>query len=152
MNKIINIDNKGIDLIKSFEGFESKAYKCPAGVVTIGYGATYWLDGSKIVIGQTITEEKAVELLKAMLVSYNKAVDSMTRDNITQGQFNALVSFAYNCGVNALKGSTLLKKVNLNPNDPSIEKEFLKWNKANGKVLSGLTNRRIAESKMYFNK
>lgn len=152
MNKIFNIDNKGIDLIKSFEGFESKAYKCPAGVVTIGYGATYWLDGSKIVIGQTITEEKAVELLKAMLVSYNKAVDSMTRDDITQSQFNALVSFAYNCGINALKGSTLLKKVNLNPNDPFIEKEFLKWNKANGKPLSGLTNRRIAESKMYFNK
>jgi len=150
MSKIFSIDNKGIDLIKQFEGFESKAYVCPAGVVTIGYGATYWLDGSKIVKGQTIDITKATELLKTMLSSYNKSVDSMTRDDISQNQFNALVSFAYNCGINALKGSTLLKKVNINPNDISIKDEFKKWNKANGKALQGLTNRRIAESNMYF--
>ncbi len=148
--KVTSISNKGIDLIKSFEGFESKAYVCPAGVVTIGYGATYWEDGRKIKLGETITQEKAIVLLNNMLIPYCKGVDSMTRDDVSQSQFDALVSFAYNCGLQALKGSTLLKKVNAMPNDMTIADEFLKWNKANGKALAGLTRRRKAESDMYF--
>ena len=76
----------------------------------------------------------------------------LVKSKITVNQLNALTSFAYNVGVANLQKSTLLKLVNINPNDGNIAKEFLKWNKANGKVLNGLTNRRIAESALYFTK
>ena len=75
---------------------------------------------------------------------------SYCRDDISQSQFDALVSFAYNLGPNSLKSSTLLKKVNANPSDPTIKDEFLKWTKAGGKVLKGLVLRREAEAALYF--
>jgi lysozyme len=84
------------------------------------------------------------------LNKFGKQVDSFTRDDLTQSQFDALTSFCYNLGGGNLKSSTLLKKVNLNPNDPTIKAEFLKWNKAGGKVLAGLTRRREAEATLYF--
>jgi lysozyme len=99
-----------------------------------------------------ITEEQAVELLANMLVSFEKYVDSYCVDTITQNQFDALVSFAYNLGPANLKASTLLKKVNANPNDDSIKLEFMKWVKAGGKTLKGLIRRREAESELYFKK
>jgi lysozyme len=74
----------------------------------------------------------------------------MTRDDITQNQFDALVSFAYNVGLEAFRKSTLLKKVNANPNDKLISNQFLRWNKSRGRVLQGLTNRRIEEARIYF--
>lgn len=149
--KVIKASQKGLDLIKRFEGLELKPYKCPAGIPTIGYGNTYYPSGSKVKLTDpVITKEKAEELLKFLLGSYEKSVDSFCRDDINQNQFDALVSFAYNCGVNNLKSSTLLKKVNANPNDPTIKAEFLKWNKANGRVLAGLTKRRQAEADLYF--
>jgi lysozyme len=80
----------------------------------------------------------------------NKKVDSYCVDTINQNQFDALVSFCYNVGPGNLKSSTLLKKVNANPNDPTIRTEFLKWNKGGGKVLAGLTRRRTAEANLYF--
>jgi lysozyme len=98
---------------------------------------------------KAITEGQASTMLMNMLRSYEKSVDSFCRDDINQNQFDALVAFAYNVGVNALKGSTLLKKVNKNPQDVTIRNEFLKWNKANGRALKGLTNRRIAEADLY---
>ncbi len=98
----------------------------------------------------TITLGEAIELLKHMLVSFEKYVDSYCRDDINQNQFDALVSFAYNLGPANLKNSTLLKKVNANPNDPTIKDEFLKWNKAAGKPLKGLTKRRESEANLYF--
>jgi lysozyme len=97
-----------------------------------------------------ITPQKAEELLKFLIQSYEKDVDSFCRDDISQNQFDALASFAYNCGPRNLKSSTLLKKVNLNPNDPTIRAEFMKWNKGGGKVLAGLTKRRQAEADLYF--
>lgn len=149
--KVIKASQKGLDLIKRFEGLELKPYKCPAGIPTIGYGNTYYPSGSKVKLTDpAITKEKAEELLKFLLGSYEKSVDSFCRDDISQNQFDALVSFAYNCGVNSLKSSTLLKKVNANPNDPTIKAEFLKWNKASGRVLTGLTKRRQAEADLYF--
>lgn len=149
--KVTKASQKGLDLIKRFEGLELKPYKCPAGIPTIGYGNTYYPSGSKVKLTDpTITKEKAEELLKFLLGSYEKSVDSFCRDDISQNQFDALVSFAYNCGVNNLKSSTLLKKVNANPNDPTIKAEFLKWNKASGRVLAGLTKRRQAEADLYF--
>lgn len=149
--KVTKASQKGLDLIKRFEGLELKPYKCPAGIPTIGYGNTYYPSGSKVKLTDpVITKEKAEELLKFLLGSYEKSVDSFCRDDISQNQFDALVSFAYNCGVNSLKSSTLLKKVNANPNDPTIKAEFLKWNKASGRVLAGLTKRRQAEADLYF--
>jgi lysozyme len=149
--KITKISNLGLELIKKYEGFKAKAYLCPAKVITIGYGSTYYEDGTKVKLTDSpITQERATELLEALLVSYERSVDSYCVDTINQNQFSALCSFAYNCGVGNLKSSTLLKKVNKNPNDPTIKDEFLKWNKGGGKVLSGLTKRRIEEAQLYF--
>ncbi len=150
--KITKTGEKGIALIKSFEGFESKPYKCPAGIPTIGYGATFYPGGKKVSMSDVaINESKATDLLKSMLGSFEQYVDSYSRDDINQNQFDALVSFAYNLGPSNLKSSTLLKKVNANPKDPSIRNEFMKWNKAGGKELPGLTRRRQAEADLYFN-
>jgi len=151
--KITKISDKGVNLIKEFEGFMSKPYLCPAKIPTIGYGATFYPDGKKVTMNDAaITEEKGVELLKSMLVKFEQYVDSYCVDTINQGQFDALVSFCYNLGPSNLKSSTLLKKVNINPNDPTIEAEFMKWTKAGGKTLKGLVRRREAEVKLYFNK
>ena len=149
--KITKISNLGLELIKKYEGFKAKAYLCPANVPTTGFGSTYYEDGTKVKLTDPpITKERATELLEALLVSYERSVDSYCVDTINQNQFDALCSFAYNCGVGNLKSSTLLKKVNKNPNDPTIKDEFLKWNKGGGKVLTGLTKRRIEEAQLYF--
>lgn len=149
--KITKTGQKGLKLIKEFEGFRSKPYLCSAGVPTIGYGATYYPGGKKVTLNdQPITEEYAVQLLSTMLDTFEKAVDSFCRDDINQDQFDALVSFAYNLGNGSLKSSTLLKKVNANPNDPTIRDEFMKWVNAGGKKLPGLIRRRQAEADLYF--
>jgi lysozyme len=149
--KITKTSNAGIELIKKFESFAAKPYKCSAGVPTIGYGATYYPDGRKVTLNDPpITEAYAVSLLEEMLKTYEKAVDSFCRDDVTQNQFDALVSFAYNVGTSNLKSSTLLKKVNVNSKDETIRAEFLRWNKAAGKVLKGLTRRREEEAALYF--
>lgn len=81
-----------------------------------------------------------------------KKVSKLITSPLNQNQFNAIVSFSYNCGISNLKSSTLLKKVNFNPSDLTIKDEFLKWDKSRGKVLKGLTRRRELESEIYFNK
>ena len=149
--KVTKASQKGLDLIKRFEGLSLKPYLCPASIITIGYGNTYYPSGAKVKLTDpAITKEKAEELLKFLLTSYEKGVDSFCRDDINQNQFDALTSFAYNVGVGNLQKSTLIKKVNKNPNDPTIRAEFMKWNKGGGKVLLGLTRRRQAEADLYF--
>jgi len=149
--KVLKTGKAGIEMIKSFEGFRGTPYKCPAGIPTIGYGATFYPNGKKVTMNDAaITEEQATELLAHMLVSFEKYVDSYCIDSITQNEFDALVSFAYNLGPANLKASTLLKKVNANPNDESIRLEFMKWVKAGGKTLKGLVRRREAEANLYF--
>lgn len=149
--KITKLSQKGLDLIKQFEGLKLTPYLCPANIATVGYGNTYYPNGTKVkVTDPAITKEKAEELLKHLVVSYEKAVDSFCRDDISQNQFDALVSFAYNVGVGNLQKSTLIKKVNKNPKDVTIRNEFMKWNKAAGRVLAGLTRRRQAEANLYF--
>lgn len=151
MPKITKIGQKGLDLIKSFEGLYLKPYLCPANVPTIGYGNTFYENGKKVTLKDPIiTESRAIELLMSELGMYEQKVDSYCIDTINQNQFDALVSFCYNVGPGNLKSSTLLKKVNANPNDPTIRTEFLKWNKGGGKVLAGLTRRRTAEANLYF--
>jgi lysozyme len=149
--KVTKISNKGLELIKKYEGFKAKPYLCPSSVPTVGFGSTYYEDGTKVKLTDpAITQERATELLMALLVSYEKAVDSYCVDTISQHQFDALVSFAYNCGNQALKNSTLLRKVNGNRMNPDITNEFLKWNKGGGRVIPGLSKRRQEEADLYF--
>jgi lysozyme len=136
-------------LIRSFEGRRLKAYQDSVKIWTIGFGTTFYPDGSPVKQGDSITEEKADFLLKWQVLEKSVGVDALVK-NVNQNQFDALVSFAYNVGVTNLKKSTLLKKVTVNPNDKTIEAEFLKWNKAGGKELAGLTKRRQAEADLYF--
>ena len=151
MPKITTVGEEGVALIKSFEGFRSAPYRCPAGIPTIGYGATFYPNGKKVTMtDKAITEHEATDLLRHMLENFEKYVDSYCRDDVNQHQFDALVSFAYNLGPANLKSSTLLKKVNLNPNDGTIRDEFMKWVKAGGKTLKGLVRRREAEANLYF--
>lgn len=149
--KITKISENGINLIKKFEGFSSTPYLCPAKICTIAYGATFYPNGKKVtMLDATITEERGLELLKHTLVKFEQYVDSYCRDDINQYQFDALVSFCYNLGPSNLKSSTLLKKVNTNPNDPTIKDEFGKWTRGGGKTLPGLVKRRKSESELYF--
>lgn len=148
---ITRVAQKGLNLIKEFEGCSLKAYADVVNIWTIGYGNTFYKDGTKVrSTDKPITQAQAMELLLSILKHFEDSVNSFTRDDITQNQFDALVCFSYNVGTGALKSSTLLKKVNANPNDLSIQKEFEKWNKAGGKAIAGLTRRRKAESELYF--
>lgn len=144
------LNKEASDLIKSFEGCKLKAYQCSAKKWTIGYGNTFFEDGTPVKIGDAITQEKAEQMFELIANEFAGKVKKLVTINVTANQFGALVSFAYNCGVVNLQKSTLLKKVNANPNDATISAEFLKWNKAGGKVLAGLTRRREAESKLYY--
>jgi len=145
------LDNKGYLFITKHEGLRLKPYLCPAKIPTIGYGNTYYLDGKKVtLLDKDITKQEAFEMFKEIANRFAKRVDTLVTSNINQNQFNALVSFAYNVGTGNFSSSTLLKKVNKNPNDLTIKAEFLRWNKANGKVINGLTNRRIEEADLYF--
>jgi len=147
--KVIN--QAGIALIKKYEGFRAKPYLCPARIPTIGYGATYYPNGNKVTMNdREITEPQAQAMLIDHLSDFVKHVNRYTTDiNLTDNQFSALVSFAYNVGIGALQKSTLLKKVRTNPSDKSIHNEFLKWSNANGKQLAGLLKRRTEESYLY---
>jgi lysozyme len=149
----MRLDSKGYELIKTFEGLSLKPYLCSAKVPTIGYGNTFYTNGVKVTMSDApITQEKANEMLKVIADSFALKVSKITPSGLTQNQFNALVSFAFNLGVQALTNSTLLRLVKINPNDGNIAKEFLRWNKAGGKVVDGLTKRRIKESALYFSK
>jgi lysozyme len=147
----MKISQNGLDLLKRFEGVRLKPYLCPAGIPTISIGCTYYEDGTKVrMTDPEISQARATEIFLNVLKHYESSVDSFTRDDITQNQFDALVSFAYNVGTGALKNSTLLKKVNADPNDKFIESQFLIWNKVNGVPNKGLTLRRQTESNLYF--
>jgi lysozyme len=145
------LDNKGYLFITKHEGLSLKPYLCPAKIPTIGYGNTYYSDGKKVtLLDKDITKQQAFDMFKEIANRFAKRVDTLVTSNINQNQFNSLVSFAYNVGTGNFHISTLLKKVNKNPNDLTIKAEFLKWNKAGGKVLNGLTNRRNEEADLYF--
>lgn len=130
---------KGIDLIKKFEGCRLEAYRCPAGVWTIGYGHTKGVQN-----GLKITQAQAEEFLREDLKVYEQAVESCVKVPLSQNQFDALVSFCYNCGSGALKTSTLLRLLNEGKYKNAAE-QFLRWNKVGGKVFAGLTRRREEE-------
>jgi lysozyme len=141
----MKMTDDGIKLIESFESLQLNAYKCPAGIWTIGYGHT-----AGVTQGMTCTQAQAVQFLMQDLGASENAVLKYVKSQINDNQFSALVSFTFNCGAGNLQSSTLLKKVNINPADATIRNEFMKWNKGGGKVLAGLTRRRQAEADLYF--
>lgn len=144
----MRVSENGINLIKQFEGCRLTAYQDSVGVWTIGYGWTQAIDGKPVAKGMVITQQKADDLLKQGVVQYENGVNSLVKVQLNQNQFDALVDFAYNLGVNALKGSTLLKKLNAG-DYAGAANEFTKWNKAGGKELAGLTRRREAEKSLF---
>lgn len=150
----MNPSKNCLDLIKSFEGLSLKAYNDPASgglPITIGYGSTYKADGTKFELGDTITEPQASSILQYVATQKAKAVATLLAGTLlTQNQFDAVLDFAYNLGSGKLASSTLLKLIKADPNDPSIALEFLKWNKARGKVMAGLIRRRKSEADLYF--
>jgi len=157
----MKLNEVGYELIIEYEGLSLKPYLCSSGVPTIGYGNTYYPNGKKVTMrDKPITKEYAIQIFKFIADLFAKDVTSLLKSTVTQNQFNALVSFAYNLGSDidaddipeGLGDSTLLKKINKNPNDLSIITEFLKWNKSLGKVSNGLVRRRKSEAKLYFTK
>ena len=139
----MHINEAGLSLIRSFEGCSLKSYKCPAGKTTIGFGHTGTYNGKPLTMGMTITQQQANDLLKQDLVRYENYVSSLHL-NLNENEFSALVSFCFNCGPGCL--SSLCKGRNLK----QIGEALLLYNKANGKVLPGLTRRRKAEQDLYF--
>ena len=140
----MNTSPKGIALIKEFEGLRLKAYKCPGGVWTIGYGHT-----AGVKPGIVISEAQAEEYLKADLIAFERYLNGLGLA-LNQNQFDALISFIYTVGTGNFSSSTLLRKVRANPQDDSIMDEFLRWVYSKGRVLPGLQRRRLAEMKLYF--
>jgi len=142
----MKLSTEGLALIKEFEGLRLHAYRCSAGVVTIGYGHT----GSKWLHDDSeITEVEAEELLKLDCERFVQGVNDCLRVQVNQHEFDALVSFAFNCGVGALRGSTLLKLLNDKCDRQIVAAEFQKWCKAGDKVLEGLLRRRKAEAALF---
>lgn len=140
----MKINSKGLELIKRWEGLELKAYRCPANVLTIGYGST----GDHVKENMVITEKEAEALLLKDLERFEEGVQKLVPDTINENQFSALVSLAYNIGLTNLKNSTLLKKL-VKGDMKGAADQFLVWRKAAGKVLKGLVKRREAERSLF---
>jgi lysozyme len=147
----MRLNNAGYLLICKFEGLSLTPYLCSAKVPTIGYGNCYYKNGQRVTMqDKAITKPQAFEMFKFIADKFAVKVNELIKSNVNQNQFNACVSLSYNIGLNAFSKSTLLKKVNFNPDDLTIKNEFLKWNKAGGKEVKGLTNRREQESQIYY--
>lgn len=139
----MTISENCLDLIKQFEGCKLKAYKCPAGIWTIGYGRT-----TDVHEGDTCTQEQADTWLTEEANEFAEQIEKMVKVPLTQNELDALTSFAYNVGIGNFSRSTMLKRIN-EANFEEAAPEFLKWNKAAGKVLPGLVKRRQAEMDLF---
>lgn len=133
----------GIDLIKNSEGLRLSAYQDSVGVWTIGYGAT-----RTVVAGMSITVDQAERMLQNDISRFEPGLDTLVKVSLNQHQWDALMSFVYNLGAGSLASSTLLKMLNAGDYAGAAD-QFLRWNKAGGNVLAGLTTRRTAERKMF---
>jgi lysozyme len=140
---MMKLSKVGADLIQKYEGCSLKAYKCPAGIWTIGYGHT-----GGVKQGQVLTQAQADKLFDTDIQRFVEGVNKCVKVDINQNQFDALVSFAYNCGVTALQKSTLLEYVNKKQFSKAAA-EFDRWTKSNGKVLPGLVRRRDEEQALF---
>ena len=141
--KNMKTSKDGLQLIKDFEGLELNAYKCAAGVWTIGYGHIKGVQE-----GMSISEARANEMLNEELTEYENYINKGVTVPLSQCQFDAMVSWVYNLGNGNLTSSTLLKVLN-SGDYAGVPAQMLRWNKAGGKVLAGLTRRRQAEADMF---
>lgn len=139
----MKISKAGIELIKFYEGFRAEAYLCPANVWTIGYGTT-----AGVKRGQTVTKEQALTLLMKDVAKFEKTVNKLVKVKLTQNQFDGLVAFVYNVGPGNFQSSTLLSLLNQG-NYASVSKQMARWNKGDGRVLSGLVKRRASEGVLF---
>ena len=144
----MKIGSNGLNLIKQFEGCKLKAYRCPAGIWTIGYGHT----GREVAPQMVISQEQADELLRADVSKFETQINSLAETDhvrLTQNQFDALVCFAYNVGFGNLKKSTLWAMLREHQNPAVVADQFNRWTKAGGVVLAGLVKRRAAERELF---
>jgi GH24 family phage-related lysozyme (muramidase) len=140
----MDINQEGLDLIKHFEGFRDKAYICPAGVLTIGYGTT----GTRVRTGMVIDKKTAEQWLLEDVKKFEDGVESRVKVKLGSNQFSALVCFAYNVGIGAFDQSTMLRKLN-NGDYTGAAAEFDKWVKGGGRTLPGLVRRRNSEKALF---
>ena len=141
----------GLNLIEQFEGCKLTSYKCPAGVWTIGIGSTRYADGSAVKQGQTLlNKQTALDLLANTIAPFEHAVNAVGVA-LNQNQFDALVSLCYNIGAGNFASSTLVKLLKSGADKTEIADQFLRWDKANGKPLVGLTYRRMIERTLFLN-
>lgn len=139
----MNISEKGLQLLKHYEGCELNAYRCSAGVLTIGYGHTKGVTEDMV-----ITQEEADQMLQDEMPEYEGYINDMVTVELNQDQFDALVCWVYNLGSGNLASSTLLKVLNEGDYE-AVPEQMKRWNKAGGKVLNGLTKRRDSEAKLF---
>ena len=146
----MKISENGLSLIKQFEGLSLKPYLDAVNIPTIGYGSTYYEDGTKVTLkDKPITEERATQLLEFIAnKTFSENINKVVKVALNQNQFDALVSFAYNVGNKNFNWSTLLKKLNLSDH-VGASLEFGRWNQANGKILNGLVLRRQKERELF---
>jgi lysozyme len=145
----MTISATGLDFLKKREGLELQAYN-KDGVWTIGFGNTYYENSQPVKKGDVITLERANSLFNRIASEFAQRVSNALTVIVNQNQFDALVSLAYNIGMQAFLKSGLFKKININPNDSTIRNEFLKWVYSQGKQLKGLITRRGLEADLYF--
>lgn len=141
---MLKVSSEGLELIKNSEGLKLKAYRCPAGKLTIGYGHT----GKDVKPEQKITKKEAGELLKADVADTERTINKLVKVPLKQNQFDTLVSFVYNIGAVEFKKSTLLDKLN-NGNYTAVPAELMRWVYCKKKVLSGLVARRQTEADLW---
>lgn len=143
------ISNNCVNIVKEFEGFRSKPYKCSAGIPTIGYGSTFYINDEKVSMNDSpISIELAEELLMNTLNMFSAKVNNLIKVELNQNQYDAIISFVYNIGVGGFSKSTMLKLIN-SKDFTNASKQFIRWNKANGKVVNGLTIRRKKEQELF---
>lgn len=163
-NKLLNFDENSVremlevvgkkmktqdlNIIKEFEGLRLEAYDDGIGVWTVGYGTIRYQNGTRVKRGDKITLEQAEQYLRHNLSNFEDAVNSLVKVPLTQNQFDALTSLVYNIGSSAFSKSTLLKKLNAKDYKGAAD-QFLVWNKAGGKTLQGLINRRTKERQLF---
>tara|TARA_R100000654_G_scaffold13580_3_gene29529 strand:+ start:2265 stop:2708 length:444 start_codon:yes stop_codon:yes gene_type:complete len=139
----MQISQEGLALIKKFEGCELEAYKCPAGVWTIGYGHT-----KDVKEGDKINKDEANYLLQEEMIEFESYIDDMVEVELNQSQYDALCAWVYNLGPSNLGSSELLKVLNEGKYE-EVPQQIKRWNKANGEVLTGLIRRREAEALLF---
>lgn len=150
--KAKTISDNGLQLIKDFEGFSKIVYMDSANLPTIGYGTLIDEENEQWLLTAVIDEATATQLLKIDVKKTESTINSLVYSDITQNQFDALCSLVYNIGIGAFAKSTILNKVNINPNNPLIHDQFLKWCYVDKITNTGLLKRRNKESILYFTK